>query len=231
MPAAKLAPREIERLAALRSYQILDSKPERTYDDIVQIAACICDTPIALISLVDESRQWFKARVGLDALETPRDQAFCAHTILGPIPLVVADARNDPRFDDNPLVTGDPQIRFYAGVPLFSADGLAIGTLCAIDNKERRLTQGQVEALVALGRQVIANFEARKTAAQLAAALDKIKSIVELLPVCAWCKKVQSESGKWDTLEAYLTQITDIEFTHGICAPCRVHQFPPKSGD
>lgn len=120
---------EAARLAYLRSLQVLDTEPEEACDDLVRIAAEVCGTPIALISLIDEARQWFKSKIGIDAKETEREIAFCSHTILQHDVMVVEDATADPRFADNPLVTGDPHIRFYAGAPLETEHGLRLGTL------------------------------------------------------------------------------------------------------
>ena len=160
--------REVERLLALESYDVLDTQAEDAFDDIVQLAAHICGTPIALVSLVDEGRQWFKARVGLAAPETPRDVAFCAHAIHRPEVMVVEDARDDERFHDNPLVTGDPNVVFYAGAPLVTDDGLPLGTLCVIDEKPHRLDGKQRLALAALSRQVMRLLEARARNLELA---------------------------------------------------------------
>ena len=163
---------ESQRIDALRSYDIMDTMPEAAYDDLVLIAAAICQTPIALLSLVDDKRQWFKARIGLAAAETPRELAFCAHAILDAKPLVVEDTTQDPRFATNPLVTGDPSIRFYAGVPLVNAEGHALGTLCAIDRRPRELTTEQTSALEALSRQTMAQLELRRTVSRMQNALD-----------------------------------------------------------
>jgi diguanylate cyclase (GGDEF)-like protein/PAS domain S-box-containing protein len=159
MPAvpAPLPANEAARLAALHRLRVLDTLPEQVYDDIVHLAAQLCGTPIGLISLVDGDRQWFKARVGLPADETPRDMAFCAHAIAGDEPLLmVEDATRDARFDANPLVTGDPGIRFYAGAPIVTSDGHALGTVCVIDTAPNRLTEAQVRSLQALARQATA---------------------------------------------------------------------------
>jgi len=144
---APLTEREEERLDALRDYRILDTPDERAYDDLVALAAQICDVPIALISLVDSNRQWFKAKVGLEARETSRDISFCAHAILNDDILVIQDALADSRFATNPLVTCAPNIRFYAGMPLLSPAGLALGTLCVIDHEPRELNAAQIWAL------------------------------------------------------------------------------------
>jgi diguanylate cyclase (GGDEF)-like protein/PAS domain S-box-containing protein len=152
------------RLKTLRSYEVLDTIPESDLDDLALLASYICETPIALISLIDEDRQWFKSAVGLDTRQTPRDQAFCAHAIASSDELfVVEDAATDARFVDNPLVVGDPGIRFYAGAPLVSSEGQALGTLCVIDREPKQLRPDQQIALQALARQVMSRLEQRRT--------------------------------------------------------------------
>ncbi len=164
---------EKERLAALKSYQILDTLSEQNFDDITLIASQICGTPISLISLVDENRQWFKSKVGLEATETHRDFAFCAHAINEPKQIFeIPDAYEDDRFHDNPLVTGGPNVRFYAGVPLVTPNGEALGTLCVIDNEPKSLTDDQKIALEGLSRQVMAQLELRRKNRQLSKMLD-----------------------------------------------------------
>ena len=159
-------PNEEERLAALRALDLLDGPRERAFDDIVAVARAALGVEIALVSLVDAGRQWFKAAEGLDAAQTPRNVSFCGHAILRADPLIVEDAAEDPRFHDNPLVEGGPKIRFYAGVPLTLPGGARIGTLCAIDSKPRaEFHPDQIETLRALGRltiDAIALREARK---------------------------------------------------------------------
>ncbi|RYY04577.1 MAG: GAF domain-containing sensor histidine kinase [Gammaproteobacteria bacterium] len=154
---------EAERLASLLQLDVLDSAPEQEFDDIVTLANAICGTPIALISLVDNKRQWFKARTGLDVQETHRDYAFCAHAILEKDDmLIVNDATKDSRFSESPLVLGEPNIRFYAGAPIINVDGQPLGTVCVIDTLARSLTQNQYDALTALARQCAALFQLRK---------------------------------------------------------------------
>ncbi|NTU81439.1 MAG: PAS domain S-box protein [Chloroflexales bacterium] len=202
MHPAPFPPYEERRLAALSAYRILETPPEADYDDLARLAAALCDAPIALVSLVDTQRQWFKARFGLAMTQTPREEAFCAHTILRHDEVfVVPDALADARFCDNPLVTGDPQIRFYAGAPLVTPEGDALGALCVIDHTPRTLTPLQHEALRVLSRQVMLLLEQRRAIAELAAAeaqlrderdrhaavIDNVKEVIfQTDPAGAW---------------------------------------------
>jgi len=159
---------EERRIEALGRYEILDTPPEQDFDDLTLLASHICDAPIALITLIDKNRQWFKSKVGLGLSETARDLAFCAHTIAEPDVLIVRDATADPRFAGNPLVLSEPHIRFYAGATLMTSDGYALGSLCVIDRTPRDLTGDQMDALRALSRQTMVQLEIRRIAAAMA---------------------------------------------------------------
>jgi GAF domain-containing protein len=225
---APIPANEAERLTALREYEVLDTEAERAYDDITALAAYICAVPVAMISLVDESRQWFKSRLGVNRKETPRDVAFCAHAILQTEPLIVRDALKDERFADSSLVTRSPHIRFYAGFPLTTPDGFALGTLCAIDRKPRHLSDQQKAAMTALSHQVMALLDLRRVSRHLAHALETVKTLHGLLPICAWCKRIRDDKGYWGQVEAYVRARTDAEFTHGICPECLEKVRPKK---
>jgi GAF domain-containing protein len=161
--SAPIPENESARLRVLYQYEILDTISEEAFDELTELAAIICKTPIALVSLVDKDRQWFKSVIGLSGRETSRDVAFCAHTIMGKDVMIVPDATRDERFASNPLVTSDPHIRFYAGASLLSSEGYALGSLCVIDRVPRTLTPDQEKALEILGRQVMTHFKLHRT--------------------------------------------------------------------
>lgn len=200
---------EQARLEALRKYKILDTDPEKAFDDLTILASHICETPIALITLIDSDRQWFKSHIGVDISETPRAIAFCDKAIQQSDLFIVPDATLDPRFSSNPFVVSGPKIRFYAGAPFKSSDGHPLGTLCVVDVVPRQLSPSQQSALLALSRQVQAQFELRKNLVELRAALeerdkaeaerdhmivelqnalDHVSRLSGLLPACSACK-------------------------------------------
>lgn len=210
MPAPHPAS-EAQRLHALHQHRILDTAAERAFDDFTLLAATICETPISLVSLVDNHRQWFKSRLGLHAEQTSRDVAFCAYAILTPETLIVEDALTDQRFADNPLVTSDPNIRFYAGAPLITAEGHALGTLCVIDTRPRQLSPMQRQALEILRGAVVAQIELRR-------AREDLNSAAALLRMCAWCRSVRGDDDQWRPLHELVAQA--IPTSHGICPSC-----------
>ena len=231
---------EQERLAALRGYEILDTEPEAGFDDLTLLASYVCQTPVALISLVDADRQWFKSKVGVSMTETSRDIAFCASAILQPDVFIVPDTREDERFSQNPLVLSEPKVRFYAGATL-TTNGHALGTLCVVDRVPRELSAEQLDALKALSRQVLAQLELRRnltrleqslkardraeaekerTLRDLKAALGNIRTLEGLLPICLSCKKIQDQKGQWQPFEYYVRAHSEAKVTHKICPEC-----------
>jgi len=161
-------PNEKQRLNVLWQYDVLDTVPEEVFDDLTELAARICEAPIAMITLVDESRQWFKSKVGVTVKETSRDISFCGHAIAQSDLFIVPDATKDQRFEHNPLVISDPKIRFYAGAPLITPDGYPLGTLCVIDKVPRELRPDQKSALRTLARHVMTQLELRRRSHELA---------------------------------------------------------------
>jgi GAF domain-containing protein len=170
---------EAERLKTLHGYGILDTHPEERFDELTWLAGSICGTPIALISLVDEDRQWFKSKTGLELCQTRREDSFCAHAIMSPDLFVVPDTSQDPRFAANPLVLGESHIRFYAGAPLTAPNGLHLGALCVMDHTPRQLSREQLESLRILSRQVMAQVILGKNLHDLRTAL-KAREDIEL---------------------------------------------------
>ena len=219
-----LTPGEQRRLETLRLYHILDTAAEKVFDDLTHLASQICQTPISVVSLVDQDRQWFKSKQGLDVSETPREVAFCAHTIESDELFVVEDAQQDQRFANNPLVTADPNIRFYAGAPLAVENGEKLGSLCVIDRVPRTLDDHQRQALIVLRDAVVTQLELRRVARQL----EELQGHV---PICSWCHSVRSVDSEgtesWEPLFDYVQRVNLV--THGICPSCHeggVEGFP-----
>lgn len=217
---------EHERLQDLRLYKILDTATEKAFDDLTRVASAICGTSISLVSFVDKDRQWFKSRHGLEATETPRAYAFCAHAIQGDDIMVVEDAREDKRFAENPLVVGAPRIRFYAGVPLKVQNGSALGTLCVIDQKPHKLSESQRDALRVLRDAVVSQLELRR-------ARNDLDDIRKILPMCAWCRKVRVEDTiahvtAWKPIHQYVLEMNAV--SHGICPECRTAEDSARAG-
>ncbi len=180
---APLPDKEGDRLRELETFRVLDTAQEQEYDDLVYLASQICGTPIAMMTLIDSDRQWWKSRIGEPKAETPRDIAFCAHAILKPETMIVNDAREDARFADNPLVTTDPSIRFYAGAPMVTLSGHAMGTLCVIDRVPRELTAEQRRSLEALSRQAVMLLELRRAKREADEAHEQKSELLKTLAV------------------------------------------------
>lgn len=220
-------PDEAERLEALRRYEILDTPIEQEFDDFTALIARICDAPIAVINLIDEDRQWFKSEIGLGVRETPLDVSICRHAILQKGLFVVPDTLEDERFKSNPLVTGKPFLRFYAGALLETPDGFPLGTLCVLDFQPRRLTPHQSRALEILARQVMTTLELRLKYNELKSkhealesALHQLNTLEGLLPICAECKKIRNSQEEWVPVEVFVEERTEARFTHGLCPHC-----------
>ena len=233
MPAASNPPDELERLQLLHSLNLLDTEEEEVFDRVTRLVSRLLKVPVALFSLVDENRQWFKSHVGLDVRETPREHAFCAHALLQDQPLVVADASSDARFADNPLVTGNPNIRFYAGVPIRTSGGLTIGTLCAIDERVRVLTADELCILIDLAdivqkevqyreRLAVAGRHVLRSEAVLSASEARFRSIFDLAsvgialvsPGGAWLSVNDALAGMLGYTPEELERLTFQQITH-----------------
>jgi GAF domain-containing protein len=237
---------ETERLNTLRGYGILDTHPEEQFDDLARMAAQLCGTRTSVISLVDEHRQWFKSRINFKARQTPREDAICAHAIMTSDVFVVPDTMQDARFASNPLVLGEPHIRFYAGAPLAAPNGHRLGALCVIDHVPGRLTAEQLEGLRILSRQVIAQVVLGKNLQELKTALqqkdnlerdiarlmidfqetrERLSAAQGLVPICYVCKKVGDKRGHWEHIESYIAKIASVDATSSICPECLRKRF------
>jgi diguanylate cyclase (GGDEF)-like protein/PAS domain S-box-containing protein len=208
MKIAPLPNNEQERLTELRKYGILDTEPEAAFTAMVQLASYICQTPFAAISLVDENRQWFKAIVGADVKETPRDIAFCAHTILTPDPMVIPNALEDERFFDNPVVVDLLKLRFYAGVPLVTPSGFRLGTLCVFDQKPRQLTQEQLDAIKTLAESVMAHLDLSLSHQQIRKYVDDLQLAASIFDTASEAMLVTDPDNRIITVNPAFTATT-----------------------
>ncbi len=223
---------EDARLAAVHASSLLDSGPEDRYDDLTRLAAAVCRVPIALLSVVDADRIYFKSRFGLAVRESPFPNSMCGRTVRSREFTVVPDALSDPEFARHPLVSAEPFVRFYAGAPLLAPGGHAIGTLCVLDRVPRTLDAEQQLALVLLARQVVELVERERTVRELRRAVETSTALSAHVVLCAWCKRVRIEGGGWDALERVLERELGAVVSHGICADCEGVHFakPPTSG-
>lgn len=220
-PEPPISDSEEARLEALGAFALMDTPPERLFDDITLLASTICRTPIALMSLVDRNRQWFKSKVGLLEVETPRADAFCAYTLLGSEVMIVEDARKDARFSQNPLVVGSPHIRFYAGAPLLTSEGHGLGSLCVIDRRPRRLSPEQSASLQTLANLILKLMEARRLEDKLAAAgKSPSEEILELLPICAECNIPRSDDKYWQKVRSFVHKHGNKNSKACLCPDC-----------
>lgn len=220
---------EDRRLDALHRFGVLDTPPERTFDDIVLQAAALCDAPMAVLSLIDRERSWVKAAHGLERGELPRDVAFCSHAICQEEPLVVPDALLDERFMDNELVTGAPFVRAYAGAPVH-VQGQRFGTVAVVDLVPRAFDAGDLDSLQTLARLAGDQFELRRRAAELSRTLERLRTLEGLLPVCRECGDVRDGDG-WLPMDHYLAAHTGSLVSHGMCPVCLPRYFPEVARD
>jgi GAF domain-containing protein len=229
--SARQATTEQSRLDALHGYGILDSEPERRFDDIAKLAATALDMPIAMVSLVDDKRQWSMAAIGIPRGEVPRAHSFCTHAITQDWTLVIDDASVDARVNATSYVSGPTQARFYAGAPLITPEGHRVGTVCVIDRTPRSLARRELEMLAGIARQTIELLEHRLTAARLGAAQARLQTMATLIPICSHCRKVRDEANQWLTLERLVQAKTGSRFTHGICPDCVREHYPAAADE
>lgn len=211
---------EADRLKALHAAGILDTPPEASFDAFTELASFICHTPMSTITFIDANRQWFKSRIGLADSETPLDISICKHAVAANDALIVNDVSQDDRFSKFSTVTGDPFVRFYAGMPLRNNDGIPLGTLCVFDREPRQLSLEQERALRALAQQASDQLNIRRVADELRSALQQVRMLRELVPMCAWCRRMRDDANFWQQVEQYLEAQAGVGITHGICPEC-----------
>lgn len=217
MPSSKTS-REAQRVLALRRYHVLDSGDERSFDDILALASFICGKPVAYVSFADQDPDWARAEGDPEHAKAPRDVAFCVQTARGRQLLVVEDARAEASPDDNPAPPSAARVQVYA-----AGRG---GSVAAARPASSELTAEQSAALRVLARQVLALLDLRLASADLARAIESVRTLEELLPICAYCKKVRDDRGYWNAVEQYVAARTDAQFSHGICPACAAKHFP-----
>lgn len=214
------AERLAQRLDALGRYEIMDTPAEKAFDDLTQLASYICQVPISTLTFVDGERQWFKSKIGITADGTPISESICATAIESTGLFTVHDTLEDQTFANLVCVKGDPRIRFYAGAPLVTQDGVALGMLCAVDQVPRILTVDQQNALQALARQAMALLELRIALREKEVALASVKQLQDMLPMCSYCQKVRDDDNYWQNVDAYIASHSELRFSHGICPDC-----------
>ena len=215
-------------MTTLHRYEILESVSERTYEDIVKLAAHIIEAPIAAILQIDDGDHRLKSSVGVRGAElfSMHTKSFCQETMHEQDVLVVEDAAMDERFLQNPIVTSGQQIRFYAGAPLAMPDGLGLGSLCVMDTRPRRIARREKEMLQSLARMVMTTMELHRVSDALASEVLKVKNLTGLLPICSGCKNIRNDGGYWQRVESYVQENSSAEFTHGMCPSCAQKYFP-----
>ncbi len=217
---------EEARIKALRDFDEYLQNHDAGLQAFAEIASSVCGAPISLVTMIDRTEQRLIVRCGIDGDKTSRDHAFCAHTIMKQEIMEVEDAQKDPRFSDNPFVTGDPRIRFYAGAPIIDKGGFALGSLCVIDTIPRKLNDDQRSALSLLAKSAMNHLELQRTSAQLAKALADLKTIGGLIPICAHCKGIRNDDGFWQSVEQFMSAHGDVRMSHGICPECLKKHYP-----
>ena len=227
---------EPSRLAALQEYRILDARLKRAYDDITELAAHIGATTMSAIWLEEEGRFWFHAEMTANKKSFQAFKALCSRAMLSSSPLVIRDFRTDRRFARSGNTGAAAQCRFFAGFPLIASESAPIGTLCVMGRRPQQLSAKQTRAMQALARRVVTLIELRRVSAHLADALEHVKTLRGLIPICAWCKRIREDDGYWSQLEAYFHAHAAADFTHSICPKClenertRLQSFYPKNG-
>lgn len=215
---------QAKRLQAIEEFHFLNTELEKSYDDVTALALQIYGAPIAVLTLADDERQWVKSRVALSDNHAPRAFASWAGSILKQETAVVPDAFRHDQFAEHRFVTGAPYFRFYAGVQLRDSTGMTFGSLCVIDRKPRQISDLQKGSLEALARVVTQNLKHRRLLQALVDDLENEKTLQGMLQICAYCKVIRDGSGDWRDVETYISERSDIEFSHGVCPSCMERQ-------